>query len=995
MENNSFYTNNNSNALINEHQSLLNNNSDDINNNNKTILKNNNLEEPIYAMKDSENNETFITYLKYAFAFCIAGALFSFVIALLGIFLNIKTVTTIPKFFIVFGFCSMLIFLFGLWSLHQYIKFLREGENGMGTGSFALKKEAKSYVTALGQDASEWQKVFKDSNYPDIESSMNTVVIVIGISSLSMIALIIGILVFSFCVVNSFRFRQTMVQYFCLIFFSIGAILLYIALFANIFKDTANVHNSMPVWVPLSLFACAVIAITFAIFGYIAIQAKAKFSIRLFCFITVISSIVICACSVYAFLYSDKLETIFNGQCKVILNIIPEDFLIENAICGKKYVTVKTFEPKDCPKERILLAWDRKLKIVEKIQAENTNSTQNATSHIQKVEDLFGCYDNLCCTASYNMIASKSNYMKLIAASLFVAGVLCALGSYSVFDDLELRSDNNYNKNNNSIEADLVDFEGKRFCTFANVILLLLLLTVFGVSFWAIYTLPRKPIQDPSSNVLPDPSENTKVSTDFVVNKHLNKTVLERIKVIREYLKNETKFEEKKACGENCPVLRYYFELSSEDGEFTRNKTADWKNLIMKQDGYEGNKYVVKFEGDSRVLNTLMEFFEFSHKCPMLPSKIRFKISGEVNPPPTFFIQNKMNSISYSEIFSEQKNTIKGGNDNNNDIYNKDSNNNKNFAFKNMPTNSGGLPNHQTASVPFNSFVSLKSTGVIDYSTLKVGEKFELMNKTIDYSFVSETSQVIKGKVFKREDSKTDSPIKGAEVLIENLDFPQCSSYKLYTDEKGEFTSPKLFIFNEKMKSSYRVTVNVFQLSVYTRTVFIGGLGASAEIDLGNILLWSVSIVELADLSATVLNSINNEPIENVRVSIYQGFIEFNNEELVEKKPLPFFAKTAKFAKSFLEIYKKKIEISLEGNKYNNLEREYELGFIQTNQKAEANVYKVSVSDYRGVYDIKELPPNLYTLVFEKEGFYRETLSKLPIKLNLVFFILLFHYFII
>ena len=58
-------------------------------------------------------------------------------------------------------------------------------------------------------------------------------------------------------------------------------------------------------------------------------------------------------------------------------------------------------------------------------------------------------------------------------------------------------------------------------------------------------------------------------------------------------------------------------------------------------------------------------------------------------------------------------------------------------------------------------------------------------------------------------------------------------------------------------------------MTQYNSTVVIRGIGAPAEIDLGNIELWSPSMLEMADLSATVLNSINNEPIENVKVSIY------------------------------------------------------------------------------------------------------------------------------
>jgi hypothetical protein len=597
--------------------------------------------------------------------------------------------------------------------------------------------------------------------------------------------------------------------------------------------------------------------------------------------------------------------------------MLPEDFLIENAGCERKYISVKAFEPSDCPKERILLAWDYKLKMIEKIQVETSKNTSIAPEPHQ-TGDLFGCYDNLCCTAAYNTIANKSIYLKLIAAFLVFTGIVSAIGFYNIYVDLENKKNNNLNS---YYGENLNEIRGKSFYSLSNFVIILLVLAFIGVIVFGFYTLPQKPKRDPSSVISPYPSQNNKISSDLIINFDLNKTVFNLTKLIRDEIKKETKFDENKDCGVKCPIIRYNFELSSEDGSFIRNKTADWKNLIMKQDGKIGNKYIVEFEGGSRVLDTFTENFEFVHKCPMLPSKIQIKITGEVNPAPTAFIQNKIRKISISKKTNEKQNS-------NNDTYNFN-------QFEKQDSSSAIL-----------------NSKIIDYSKLNIGEKFEVMNKTIDFSFVSQESQVIKGKVFKRIDARRNQAINSTEVIIQNLDFPQCESYTLNTDGKGEFISPKLFIFGKGLKSKYSVIVYAPDLTQYKNTIVTEKIGASAEIDLGYIELWSPSMLEMADISATALNSVNNKPLENVKVSIYQGFLSFDNEESAEK---PISSKN-----SFLEIKNKE---------------EAKATLLQINQMEFYQVYKASLSNYQGVYEIKELPPNLYTLVFEKEGFYREILS--------------------
>lgn len=938
------------------------NNNNENNNTNHNI--NNNNEAPIsgstnkYKIDENQREEIFQknqklrNYANYAYGFCAGGAVISFVIAILGILLNLKTITTISKYLIAFGFISMLIFLFGIWALYQYIKFISEESEEhadqsskreflnlfiyltiillfiffiLAIGSLAYKKEAESYVTALGQNQSEWTKVFGNIKYSDVERNLHAIIISVGTFAVTMIILIGTILVSSYFILNSYRFTQTLVQFFCLIFFIIGSILLYISIYADRYKEISSANKSMPDWVPITLLVSAALTIIIAIGGYWAIQFESKNYTKNFCIVTSLFTALILAFSVYAFIYSGEFKDMFDGKCKQILDLLPEDFLVKYAGCSRKYVSTSHVEPSDCPKERILLAWDIKQKNFEQMQKNST------TSQLQQIPDVYGCYDNLCCTAAYNTISSKSNYLALIAIFLFITGLICSLGSYKVYDDLD--------------DGDQKSADQLNIYSNSNKVIFALSAAVVITIIVALSTLPEKPQQDP--NIVPvNPSNKTSIDADMIIKPDLNKTVKNETKTKNEEIKQETKIDEKKDCGSSCPVLRYSFELASEDGIFKKNETADFKNVTIKQDGKVGNKYVVKFESGPENLDNFTQFFEFVHNCPMLPSSIDLKISGEVktsgslNATTTAFMQNKIKKISNK---------------------NKESTKQPATTSSNADSNSNIVTTVNQTSTKDSVNVTI-SAKVVDYSKLKVGDKFDVMNKTLDFSFVnSEQTQIIRGQVYRRIDLKTLVPIQDAQVTIKNLDFAQCSTYNLKTDIKGNFNSPKLYIFKEGLTSKFQVIIFANGLTQYKKTVATGGIGAPSVIDLGKIELWSPSMLENANISATVLDSVNNYPLEGVKVSVYQGFINIDNEK-VDDKSQHKDVHSGGF-----------IQPSNQQTGENNDKNSQQLN---EGQLQNYKIYLQNETDYEGFYEAKDLSPNLYTLIFEKEGYYREILSK-------------------
>jgi len=873
----------------------------------------------------SNSKKDFIQYsFRFAYGLCIAGALISLIIAFLGLLLQFKAVTTISLFLIIFGFISMLIFSFGIWAFYKYTEYVNYlGEKNehydqsnereflnifiylviillfiffiMAMGSVAYKQEAKSYISALAQNETEWIKTFGYIKYSDLENHLNAILTSIAIFAFSLIATIFAVLIYVYKALDFYNFVKTLVQFFCLIFFLISSIIIYISIYVMRYKDIANVNGSMPVWVPNAILMTGILSLIIAVGGYWAIQQENKNFTFFIMIIFAIFTAIILILSIFSFIYSGNLKSIFDGKCKNIVDLISEDFLVKYAGCSRKYVSIGDIEPSDCPKDRILLAWDYKLKRIEKMQASDTDY----------VSDIYGCYDNFCCTAAYNTLSSKSNYLALIAIFLFLSGLISGIGCYFIWKDLDENPWKRYRT---------------KYLSYSNkVIILLVLLTLITIPYF-ILTLPEKPQAD-FNLVEPQPSLNTRINSKIIINTNFNTTNINETKELKKGLKNETKIQEIKKCGNQCPVLRYNFELSSEDGTFIMNNLSVFSNITMKQNFKIGKNHIVRFQGGADYIKTFTKLFEFVHNCPLNPSSIFVKVTAEVFPPSaqTSFIQSHMRKL-------------------------------KNSNSKNSYNSNSNVETSVNQTTSKDSIDTSVNTIVIDYSKISIGEKIPVLSKTLDYSLVTNVSQVITGQVYQRIDLKTVVPIQNAFVSIKSLDFDQCDGLNLRTDASGEFNSPALNVFADGKTSRFQIIIKAYNLSEYNKTVIAGGIGAPSEIDLGIIELWDLSLNKHVSLNSTILDSINNKPLKGVKISVFKGFITIYNEIVQTSAPpkTGFIQETQKH-ETYIEVLGK-----------------------DTNQFENTPVVKTSISNENGNYQISDLAPDMYTIVYEKDGYYRE-----------------------
>lgn len=951
--------NNNNNNNNNE------NNNENNNNNNKNENNPNYILDKVQGKSRGKIEEVY----RYITGISIFLAALSFTLVILGALLKIQMVGSISTFLIGFGFASLCIFLFGIWAVYQYdVIVIEKGEEYSDQSTerelfnlfiygaiFVLifmlitglvcviyKGEVHEYIIAVGQNQKEWKILFGDITYNDLQRYSGNILIATPIFCLFMVMGVCALLYYVYLLMKDYRFIQILIQFFTLILFTLGAILLYLSIYLNTYREIANMQKTMPLWIPFSLIIISIIIIIISIFGYFSIQNESKRLTYFYGIICGVFTIVMLFGSIGGIYYANKVTQDLDGQCKGMIEMINQDFLIDYIGCERKYTYNSTSisEMSKCPKQRIIDAWDITLKL-------EIDKGKEQLNH-------YGCYDIVCCAQAVDLIRSKSVYLAILACSVFLTFFLCALGSFKIFNDL----DEGHEKG-----TKIKDIWSK-----SNIVILFLFIVILAILIYAFISLPKRPEVVPDE---PTPSPTPTPIPDIIIPSNETEKIINDTKNTDDEFKNKTKIEEEKeGCGDKCPIMRYKVNLSTEDGIFERNKAADFSNIIVSTDKSEdftgGKRYLVEFSGGSDILLNYTEYFKFKHNCALLPSEVTVSVNGEVFPftNSTSFIQtnSRMKKVRKANNTSTEIKTLNVPKPIINTISKTDPETNITTTYtekieidpninQTKITKTSAVFDPKTGrvkrSILTNTTLNSISTIVtqepgqdskietkIDFNKIQVGQKFQILNRKMDYSLVNDEGQMISG-VVRKIDYKSKTPLENANIVVSAPDFPECGKFKTTTDKNGQFKIPKINAL-KSTGSNYEIIAGYQNLKPFVQTITAGGLGFSPIIDMGYIDLLDPTMLQKANMNSTVLNSLTNMELENVKVSLIKGYVQ------IEQKVIN--------------------TTSTDGT-----------SFLQTSSNYE--VASTNLTDLGGNWKFFDVSPSQYTLLFEKEGFYTESYS--------------------
>jgi len=754
------------------------------------------------------------------------------------------------------------------------------------------RTDITSYIDQLAYNKQNWQKVFGNYSYKIIMDGTKFSINFTGYLCIFFTLYIVAGLYFVFNMLDVYRSFQAIVQFLCIVFFAIGMCLLYVAQYAYRFIEIIDTEQDVADWIPNALFIVSIITILVSIIGFIAHYSENKDYLTIFGAVSVCFTIAILVFSVVAFKYSGNIQSLFMQRCNYLIDLVEENFLIESLGCPNKYSQKNlVMEELNCSKNRILYIWEN-----------------NINKEVKDQKDEWGCINEECCSITYSAITKSSNILCVIALVLFLSGVIMSFGTIYVYSKLASGIERPPSNNSKSEKITLIGF----------VVIIATLVTIMSEN------LPKKPKIDDSrfDPIIISNNSIYIIDANSVGKINITDETQSEKKNITNDIKQESTIQEKNNCTTGCPVIKYFYELSSKEGKFYRNNTIDYskKNITITEENNTTVPYFVKFNGNVGDLNGYTEYFIYEHDCPLFPANINVKIYAKAFSPQP----KNLRSLTFLENTDEDFENY--GN------------------FKNILnlkiSKSIGYRNLQNS----NQSIEIKPI-VVDVSNMTINETRTILNKDFDFSFVSNDTQIVVGTVKQVLSLNQSIPENNTKITLQNLDFAQCKSQVFKTNEKGDFLSNPLYVFNDGMKTEYLIKIDPpveKNLTKVQSKFIVGGFGFSQKIDFGEILLWSDKMTEQVPLAGLTLDAVTNKPLEGVKISLFEGYLSENNNLLIPTN------------------------VTVTNTESNKLLEQVE-------------------SNTEGNYMFKGLGPGRYTVLLEKSNFYTEYYCK-TLNLHINFF---------
>lgn len=888
---------------------------------------------------------------KIVYIFLIIGIVLSLVIAGLGFVISAKVSSGIAYVLIGFGFFSAAVFGYGIYAVRSYTKrvdiFLVDPEHNdpelidqskertflniflyltmiiflvfliLSIGCFAFQDDARNEIRGISTNQAKWNRYFGDASYDSVMNNLVKAMYAVATISLILCGFIATLLFFTFSVLGTYRSWQTVIEFVCVLFFMLGFAFLYLAVYAEKYKDVANVDKAMPQWVPDALLGVAIASIALAIFGFVAAHQESKNLLKTFSLVTAVFTACVLVLSIGGALYAGQFQEYFSKRCYAILDHVNQDYLIKYAQCDQKYLFLSnSIDNMRCPKERVVSAWEVNLGVES-----------------DKQKDIYGCLDAGCCVATYGYIKTKMDYLALVAFTLFIFGCLMVGGACYMLGQL--------NENREFAPKDTK----ASYALYAIAGITVILMVIF------IAMIPSPPTPSPLSSAQVDssPKNATNIAANTVLQVNATQfTANETAELNAEAKVNTSIAENKTACGAGCVSLSYYYELSSLDGTFVPNQNllnSARVGIVINQ--ANGTGWTVGFNGTSDNLQNFTNYFTFVHNCPLYPSFIKVRVVATAVPKKTAFAE-LTSSPSFSFIQMKARNKM-----------------------RQAPRNANNTRTNRNTTINPDIHAA-----IIDVSKLKEGDVVSVLDTTLDYSFVDSLQyQTISGVIQQVVDLNTNAPVAGATVKLTPMDFAQCPITIYTTNTNGAFTSNKLYPIKGEVPTTYRVEVIAPGLTPYKTKVKVGGIGAGNDINIGTVGMWSAAMLQKSEVKSTIINSINNQPLSGVTVSLYSGYADFEN------------AATTPTGTSFIQLQQSPNTTNNTTSIYSNTTSNSTttnntvVTQAQTNASGSVPVPKPvyvsnTTSNDNGTFAFKDLTPGTYTIVFEKDGFYREVHRK-------------------
>lgn len=800
----------------------------------------------------------------------------------LGIFLTIYKSTMFGKIFLAMSVFALIIIIFNLISVCLFkkkfeffvkkgqesrtdIEILEQGESYeellkstesslMNLGLYLImtlivifaifavscisfNNQMKSEVNVYANNRNAWKEVYQTYTYSNVIWFLTGFMIGLGIISLVTCGYLSYLFYLAFKILGFFHIYQKIVQFLSMLFLQLGIAFLYLTVYSNRFKDLSIINPSLPEWIPIALLVCSIIVIGVAICGYVGATTKSTSWLIFTCVATGLFNsmfIVIAFCSVIS---AHSLEKFSDTQCPAFVDYFNQNYIQLNNQCDKYTETNTDFTKLNCPKERIVKAWEI-----------NLNDPLISSNNDKK--ESYGCINISCCYKVYNFVQIFWNYISLFCFCLIAFGLVLIGTSFYLITLLE-------QKVSVGVEEKASQYFVYCFVGIVTVFFIVLLSKIKKSEYSPSYS-----IQFVSANL-----SNTYGIDTLFLPYSVQKDNTTQLHHLYETVKNQIKsrsilMEDTSMCRtETCNLLQYQVTVKSETVRMKVNQTLALKNQIE----------AVISDNDLKVVLTSL-YFQVSY---LYPDLIIFESVCQLEKKMTTVVISATGMDQYLSLgpsFVQLKKTQMG--------MRARTEINSGLDAKKSSNKDEREEDLHLYFPEINGDVNVTQ---INMSKVKIGKTYYFFNEQIDFSLIDgDKTQTFKGIVYVPSPDHKLSASPNHQITMQYPNFQSCKKEIITTNSEGEFTLKDIPVLKNYIINEVKL---YFDNNELIKTINVGGAGYEQRTQLPIILLQKNNDLVFADenlqnlysFTSNIIDAVTLKPIEHAICTVYEGEIYVPN----------------------------------------------------------------------------------------------------------------------
>ena len=469
----------------------------------------------------------------------------------------------------------------------------------------------KLSIKGKAYDINQWSEIFSDKNYSEIMSLFERSNIFFLVCGWLNYLLMLFIAVYQSILLFSYRFMRSIIKILCFFAFQGGIYQMYLSMHCYRFRDITSLESVKISWATPGTIVTGIISILLSIFAFYVFFTENKRGIIILQLFCVVQWILLLIFTVGLGSIEDKFYNYKKAKCNSLFKFISEDYLLKNKFngCNSKYLfTTEDLDNIECPKERIMINWERTENLHTNFD-NNDNNNNIISINQEKSELFFGCINQACCLQIYFDIKNKFDLLFILSIHQTIFFMELFFLSFYIHCNIE-----------NNLDEEIS--EKLNLLTFGIISLL-----IFVIILPFMITLPKASSQSKLNLI-----ENNEVSESLsIINKenvkinadNLYKATNESFNEIKEGIKNNFKYN---------LVLDYLndnnfnFKLSMYEYSFvTEGLDIMVDNNILKRINcinFESNYFdnsteTIKFKTKSNIINNIFEYFDFIPRNPL------------------------------------------------------------------------------------------------------------------------------------------------------------------------------------------------------------------------------------------------------------------------------------------------------------------------------------------------------------------------------------------